>query len=164
MQYATVADMTARFGERELIQLTDPDLQAVQTDKAERAIGDAQAFADAFVGVAYRLPLVGCAKPAPVPGNPQAVERVAPPQLTRIVCDVARYYLYDALAPEHEVYLRYKAAQHELQQLADGRAVLACPWGGTPGQLVAGSEPGEGEVLHGFSPRTITDDEMRGYA
>ena len=41
---------------------------------------------------------------------------------------------------------------------------LACPWGGTPGQLVAGSEPGEGEVLHGFSPRTITDDEMRGYA
>ena len=24
--------------------------------------------------------------------------------------------------------------------------------------------PGEGEVLHGFSPRTITDDEMRGYA
>ena len=28
MQYATVADMTARFGERELIQLTDPDLKS----------------------------------------------------------------------------------------------------------------------------------------
>ena len=80
------------------------------------------------------------------------------------MCDVARYYLYDALAPEHEVHLRYKAAQYELQQLANGRAVLACPWGGTPGQLVAGSEPGEGEVLHGLSPRTMTDDELRGYA
>jgi len=32
--------------------------------------GPYQAFADAFVGVAYRLPLAGCAKPAPVPGEP----------------------------------------------------------------------------------------------
>ena len=164
MQYATVADMTARFGERELIQLTDPDLQAVQTDRAERAIADAQAFADAFVGVAYRLPLVGCAKPAPVPGNPQAVERVAPPQLTRIVSDVARYYLYDALAPEHEVYLRYKAAERELTQIAEGKSVLSCPWGGVPGTLVAGDAPGDAEVFHGFSPRRITDDTLRGFA
>ena len=164
MQYATVADMTARFGEREMIQLTDPDLQAVQTDKAERAIADAQAFADAFVGVAYRLPLAGCAKPAPVPGDPQAVEQVAPPQLTRIVCDVARYYLYDALAPEHEVYLRYKAAERELTQIAEGKSVLSCPWGGVPGTLVAGDAPGDAEVFHGFSPRRITDDSLRGFA
>lgn len=164
MQYARIADLVDRFGEQELIELTDPDLQAVQPAKAERALDDAQSFADAFVGVVYRLPLAGCAKPAPVPGDMQAVQYVAPPQLTRIVCDVARYYLYDALAPEHEVYLRYKAAQHELAQIAEGRAVLACPWGGQPGQLVAGSAPGEGEVMHGFSPRSVTDDSLRGFA
>lgn len=164
MQYATLADLVARFGERELVQLTDPDLQAVQGPKAERALADAQAFADAFVGRVYALPLAGCARPAPVPGNPQAVDLVPPPQLTRVVCDVARYYLYDALAPEHEVYLRYKAAERELQQLADGRAVLACPWGGAPGQLVAGAAPGEGQVLYGFAPRATSDEQLRGFA
>ena len=78
--------------------------------------------------------------------------------------DVVNGYLYQALAPEHEVYLRYKAADRELAAIADGDAVLACPWGGTPGTLVAGSAPGEGEVLFGFSPRRVTDDDMRGYA
>ena len=132
--------------------------------QAVRAIADAQAFADAFVGVAYRLPLAGCAKPAPVPGDLGAVQLVAPPQLTRVVCDVARYYLYSDLAPEHEVYLRYKAAERELTQIAEGKAVLSCPWGGVPGTLVAGNAPGDAEVFHGFSPRRITDDSLRGFA
>ena len=162
MQYATVADMTARFGERELIQLTDPDLQAVQTDRAERAIADAQAFADAFVGVAYRLPLAGCAKPAPVPGDPQAVELVPPPQLTRIVCDVARYYLYDDLAPESEVYRRFKQATAELQAIADGKAALMCPWGGEPGAPANGAIGG-GDTYHDFAPRQIGRDVSGSY-
>ncbi|MBF9263604.1 MULTISPECIES: gp436 family protein [Comamonadaceae] len=164
MNYATVQDMIDRFGERELVQLTDPDILAVQAAKAQRALDDAQAFADGFVGRVYRLPLPGCSKPAPVAGNPGAVQLVAPPQLTRVVCDVARYYLYDDLAPEHEVYLRYKAAERELGQIAEGKAVLSCPWGGAPGVLVAGDAPGDAEVVFGFSPRQVTDDSMRGYA
>ena len=164
MNYATVQDMVDRFGETEMIQLTDPQIESVQAAKVERAIGDAQAFADSFVGRAYQLPLQGCAKPAPVPGDVGAVVYVAPPQLVRVVCDVARYYLFQALAPEHEVYLRYKAAERELQAIADGKATLSCPWGGTAGVLVSGSEPGEGEVLFGFSPRRVTDDDLRGYA
>lgn len=164
MNYATVQDMIDRFSERELIELTDPDIVAVQVSKAQRALDDAQAFADGYVGRVYRLPLAGCAKPAPVPGNPGAVDYVAPPQLTRIACDVARYYLYDDLAPEHEVYLRYKAAERELTALAEGKAVLSCPWGGTPGTLVAGDAPGDAEVFYGFSPRQISDDNLRGFA
>ncbi|MDA8446380.1 gp436 family protein [Paracidovorax valerianellae] len=164
MHYASVQDMIDRFGERELIELTDPELTAVQTAKAERALGDAQALADGFVGRVYQLPLAGCRKPAPVPGNPGAVEFVPPPQLTRVVCDVARYYLYDDLAPEHEVYLRYKAAERELGQIAEGKSVLSCPWGGAPGTLVAGDAPGDAEVFYGFSPRRITDDSTRDYA
>ena len=164
MTYATVQDMTVRYGEPEMIQLTDPDIVAVQAPKAQRALDDAQAFADGFVGRVYRLPLAGCAKPAPVPGNPGAVDMVVPPQLTRIACDVARYYLYSDLAPEHEVYLRYKAAERELSAIAEGKAVLSCPWGGAPGTLVAGDAPGDAEVFYGFSPRQVTDDSTRGYA
>jgi phage gp36-like protein len=161
MQYATVQDMTGRYGEPEMIQLTDPDNLAVQAARVERMLADAQAYADAFVGRVYRLPLAGCSKPATVPGG--APELVVPPQLTRIVCDVARYYLYSDLAPEHEVYLRYKAAEKELQAIAGGNAVLACPWGGPPGALVANDPLADGEVFYAFSPRSTTDDSLRGY-
>ena len=33
MQYATVQDLIDRFGEPEMIQLTDPEIQSVQADK-----------------------------------------------------------------------------------------------------------------------------------
>ena len=109
MQYATVQDMIDRFGQAELVQLTDPQLLAVQAPKAQRALDDAQHLADAYVGQVYALPLAGCSKPAPVPGDVHAQSQVPPPLLTRLVCDVARYYLYDHLAPEHEVALRFDA-------------------------------------------------------
>lgn len=161
MQYATVQDMTARYGEREMIELTDPDLTAVQLPRLELKLADAQAFADGFVARVYRLPLGGCAKPTATPG---VMEYVCPPQLTRIVCDVARYYLYDDLAPEHEVYLRFKAAEKELLAMAEGRTVLTCPWGGQPGALVANDPLGDGEVYYSFTPRRVTDDSAGGYA
>ena len=164
MNYATVQDMIDRYGEAELVQLTDPDILAVQAGKVELALADAQALADGFVGRVYRLPLAGCTKPAPVPGDLAAVQTVAPPQLTRIACDVARYYLYDDLAPEHEVYLRYKAAEKELQAIAESRTVLTCPWGGAPGALLSVDLLGENEVYFSFVPRRITDDSAGGYA
>lgn len=164
MNYAVVQDLVDRFGESELVSLTDPDLQAVNVSRVERAIADAQAFADGFLGVVFALPLTGCVAPAPVPGNPSATALVPPPQLVRIVSDVARYYLHSDLAPEHEVYLRYKAAERELQQIAEGRARLICPWGGQPGQIVSGEAPGEAEVYFGGGRRQITDDSLRGFA
>ncbi|MEG0920666.1 MAG: DUF1320 domain-containing protein [Comamonas sp.] len=165
MEYATVQDLISRFGERELIQLTDHDeLQQVKTAKADVALGDAHAYVDGYVGVVYQLPIAGCAKPAPEPGNASAVQMVAPPLLTRLVCDVARYYLFDDLAPEHEVYIRFKAATKELQALAAGEVKLTCPWGGQPGVSLTGNEPGEGEVLFEFSPRQVTDESLRGFA
>jgi phage gp36-like protein len=161
MQYATADNMSARYGEREMIQLTDPDLIAVNLPKVALKLADAQAFADGFIARVYRLPLQGCAKPVVTPG---VIEYACPPQLTRIVCDVARYYLYDDLAPEHEVYLRYKAAEKELQAIAESRTVLTCPWGGAPGALLSVDLLGENEVYFSFAPRRITDDSAGGYA
>ncbi len=161
--YATVQDLIDRFGERELIQLTDPDQLAIGQVKVDRALADAHALADGLLARVYRLPLTGCVKPAPTPDDVHATVLVPPPQLVRIVCDVARYYLYDDLAPESEIVRRFKQAQTELQAIADGAAQLMCPWGGEPGAPLTSGALGEGETYFGFSPRSITDDNAGGY-
>jgi phage gp36-like protein len=157
MIYATVQDMTLRFGEPEMIQLTDPEGQAaIRPARIQLKLADAHALADGYLGRVYMLPLTGCAKPT----GPGRVKYVPPPQLTRIVCDVARYYLYDDLAPEAEVYRRFKTATAELQAIADGSAKLVCPWGGEPGMTVGAAA---GETFHHFAPRQIGRDVDRGY-
>ena len=162
--YATLQDLIDRFGERELIQLTDPDNLAVQAAKVERALQDAHALADGWLARVYALPLAGCVKPAPTAQNPQATVQVPPPQLTRIVCDAARYYLYDDLAPDSEVFRRFKQAQDELKAIAEGKQQLMCPWGGAPGQLLAADTGAAGgEVWFDFAPRQITRDVDGGY-
>ena len=159
MIYATVQDMIDRFGEPEMIQLTDADdLAAVKPSRIVLKLGDAHALADGYLGRVYALPLTGCAKPVGV----GAVEHVPPPQLTRAVCDIARYYLYDDLAPESEVYRRFKQATAELQAIADGKANLVCPWGGEPGAPANGAIGG-GETWHDFAPRQIGREVDGGY-
>lgn len=159
MQYATVQDMIDRFGEPEMIQLTDPaDQAAVQPARIQLKLDDAHALADGYLGRVYALPLAGCAKPV----GAGLVDYVPPPQLVRIVCDVARYYLYDDLAPESEVYRRFKTATAELQAIADGKAVLVCPWGGEPG-VPAASGPASGDTWHHFEPRQVGPDVSGGY-
>jgi len=164
MTYAALADMVARYGELEMVQLTDTTNVPPTTIDAARVdvkLGDAQAFVDGYIGQVYRMPLQGCLKPA-LPGLPP--QYATPPVLTRIVCDVARYYLHDDLAPENEVYRRYKAALKELEALASGVSMLSCPWGGSPGELVGADALQGNGVTYGFSPRQITDDTTRGYA
>lgn len=166
MNYATVADLVARFGELELVQLTDLENippSVIDVARVDTKIGDACAFIDGYVGQVYRLPLAGCAKPVTVPGA--SPDTVAPPVLVRITCDLARYYLHDDLAPENEVYRRYKAAVRELEAIAAGGAQLACPWGGSPGALIgADAQSGGNEAWSAFSPRAVTDDSLKGFA
>lgn len=161
LRYATPADMLDRFSQAELIQLTDPNGQALDAARLTKKLDDAQAVIDGQVGRVYRLPLMGCAKPAAVPGG--APERVVPPQLVRIACDLARFWLQDAVQEEADVHRRYKAAMAELQAIGDGRAQLACPWGGSAGELVATDAQQGSEVRFGFSPRQITDESLRGF-
>ena len=79
------------------------------------------------------------------------------------MCDIARYYLYDDLAPEHEVAQRYKAVCAELCVIADGKARLTCPWGGEPGQTLASGALGDGQMCYYFAPRSVTEDVAGGY-
>lgn len=161
LRYATAADMLARFSEAELAQLTDPDGAVVDAERVETKLDDAQAAIDGWIGQVYRLPLLGCAKPLTVPGGEP--ERVPPPQLVRIACDLARFWLRDAVSEDSDVYRRYKAAMAELSAIAEGRALLSCPWGGSAGELVSADAQQGGEVLFGFSARAITDDGLRGF-
>ena len=161
--YATVADMVARFGQREMVALSDLDNQAVQAATIERKLADAHALADGYMGMVWHLPLQGCTKPAPTQEDPQAVQYVPPPMLTRIVCDVARYYLYDDKSTD-EVLKRYEQAIAQLLQISQGKATLSCPWGGVAGRgLGAQPQTGGAVVQHCFAPRQITDASLQGF-
>ena len=86
------------------------------------------------------------------------------PLLARLVCDIARYYLYDDKSTE-EVLKRYEQAKQELLHISQGKATLACPWGGVAGEpLSADPQAGGGEVGYSFPPRQMTDDTLRGFA
>lgn len=128
MAYATQQDLVERFGTQELAQLTDPAAGVtIDAVAVSRALGDADAEIDSYLGARYALPLAA-----------------VPAVLVRVAADIARYYLWDDAAPD-TVRERYKAAVALLKQLAGGATVLA----GTPGL-----EPAAGSIAVQVSART----------
>lgn len=163
MRYATMADLQARFGAAELTQRTDPDALAINEAAVERALDDAHADADGALALVYALPLAGCTKPAPVPGDVQATVQVAPPQLTRWVCDLARAYLWqnELLPDDHPVAQAANAARRQLQLVAAGKLAISCPWGGQPGQPKSGQADASsaGETWFDFAPKPVRREQ-----
>lgn len=108
MGYATQQDMVDRFGETELVQLTNRDNPAATTINATvigKALADADAQIDGYLG-RYTLPLA-----------------IVPPMLTRHACDIARYHLYDERATE-QAQKRYDDAIAYLKDVAKGDILL----------------------------------------
>lgn len=108
--YATKAEMVERFGEQELIELTDRNgtAGAIVDSVLDAALADASADIDGYLGGRYPLPLA-----------------VVPKVLNRHACDLARYYLYDnRLDDTHPAARRYKAAIRLLEQVAAGKVQL----------------------------------------
>ena len=163
MIYAKWTDMVERFGERELIQLSDrDDTGEINSQVLTRALNDATAFVDGYLGRVYQLPLRGCAKPLAVPGG--IPEYVVPPVLKRLVCDLARYYLFtDVLDEKHEAVRRQQSAVKDLAAIASGATQLACPWGGAAGEPLHADALQEDQVYHSFAPRQLDADALRGY-
>lgn len=127
MTYCTKSDMTSRFGEAELVQLTDANGIGVIDDAVlDLAIADAtQQINDKLRG---RYPL---------PVTP------APASLILVACDLARYYLHKDVAPEL-VTKRHDNAMRQLRDYANGTARLDVPnaTDTAPAQPVV-SAPGE---------------------
>lgn len=107
MTYATQQDMVDRFGQVELAQLTDRAAGSViDTAVLGRALADADAEIDAYLGSRYTLPLTSL-----------------PPVLPRMAADIARYRLYDDRATD-SVRERYSDALKTLRDIASGLVKL----------------------------------------
>ncbi|WP_127281772.1 gp436 family protein [Neisseria meningitidis] len=125
MAYATVADMIARFGELEVLQLTDRNQEGV-IDKAvaKTALDDATAEIDAYLG-RFKRPF----------GK-------IPPLLVRLCCDIARYRLTAAqgVLITEEIRNRYKIDVLDLlRAMAKGGVQLGVD---DSGEEVAAGEDG----------------------
>lgn len=110
MPYADRDLMIARFGEEELIQLTDRDGAGAIDDTAlDTALADADGEIDGYLAVRYALPLA-----------------TVPPVISRLASDLARYFLYDDHATE-QVRMRYEDARRLLEAISAGRVQLGLP-------------------------------------
>lgn len=108
MAYATQQEMIDRFGQREIIQLTDkstPPTGSINSTVLGKAIADAEATINGYVASRYSLPLAE-----------------VPQQLIRIACDLTRFFLDKE--PSKEVQDRYDYALAWLRDVSAGRVSL----------------------------------------
>lgn len=107
--YVTQQQLIDRFGETELIQLTDraiPPASAIDDTVLNAAIDDAASFIDGYLETRFPLPL-----------------ETVPQILQRIAGNVVRYYLYDDRATEQVTKL-YEDAVKTLTAVRDGKMQL----------------------------------------
>lgn len=108
MAYTNANEMIARFGELELVQLTDRDNLTGQVvlQVLDAAIADAEAEVDSYLAVRYALPL-----------------EAVPDILKSITADLARYRMHDGAMPE-TVQQRYTDALRFLRDVSARKASL----------------------------------------
>ena len=124
MSYITQQQLIDRFGEPELIQLTDRagSVGAIVTTVLDGAIADADGTIDAHLAGRYLPPLAS-----------------VPRSLQRIAADLVRYHLYDSAAPD-DIRIRYDDALKFLRAAASGAIHLGVDALGLPATPAAGAE------------------------
>ncbi len=141
MTYATQQDLIDRFGEDELIQisdLADPPFGAIDAIVVARALTDTDDLIDAYLTRRYRLPLAEI-----------------PRRLVKVAADIARHHLHKDL-PTETVENNFKEAMAFLRDVAAGRAEVD----------IAGEDPAPPERLGVEavgSGRTFSAETLRDY-
>jgi phage gp36-like protein len=109
VSYCTQQDLIDRFGEEELIQLTDRTIPATAIDATvvAAAIGDADNTINGYLVGRYELPLASNS-----------------PELVRPASDLARYFLYGNQVTE-EVETRKKDAIRYLELVGMGKIKIS---------------------------------------
>ena len=109
MSYATTSDMISRFGEDEVVKLSDRKFTGViDIDVLNGALAEADAEIDPYLAPHYLLPLA-------------TIPRI----LTGYACDIARYRLCGAGITETEqIRTRYADAVKFLTAVAHGKLSL----------------------------------------
>lgn len=141
MSYCTLADLTARYGARMLVALTDRGdvaLGVIDGGVIDRALADTDAMIDGYLAGRYALPLAS-----------------VPTLLTDIAQQIAIWKLHIA-APDPKVEADYKDALRALRDIAAGTIRLS----------LAGVEPdgtGAGGVMITDRERPLTADNLKGF-
>lgn len=143
MTYATQQDLIDRFGNTELVQLTDKvnrPATTIDPTPVTRALTDAAALIDGYLGKLYRLPL-----------------SAVPPVLTKNACDIARYYLHGKAAEKDgAVAIAYGEATGWLKDVSKGLVTLDV-------EGVAPAQSGGGSVKASAPGRVFTRDSLRDF-
>ncbi|SIR43174.1 Mu-like prophage protein gp36 [Rhizobium sp. RU35A] len=144
MVYCTKQDLVDRFGELELTQLTDRTnrpASVIDDTVVNRAITDAAAFLDGYIGKAYALPLES-----------------VPPSVVKAACDVARYYLHArGVEKDSPIQRAYDQALALLRDVAKGQVRLVEDTGAAPPQA------GGTDVQFVSPDRIFSRETLRGY-
>lgn len=109
MSYATRPEMIARFGETEVIALTDrEDVGEIDDGVLASALEDASAEMDTYLASRYSVPVKTHAR-----------------FLAGLCCDIARYRLSGSETAEtNPIRIRYRDAIRFLERAADGAITL----------------------------------------
>lgn len=141
MTYATLAQLTDRYGEKTLRQLTDrasPPAGVVDAAVVDRALADADAVIDGYLKGRYVLPLAD-----------------TPPLLADLAQAIAIYKLH-VRAPDPKIEKDYENAMRSLREIAQGIVRLD----------IAGVEPaasGASGVKTTDRDRPMTADNLKGF-
>lgn len=140
MAYAAQQDLVTRFGERELIELTDradPPSGVIDAGVVAAALADTDGEINGYLTRLYSLPL---------PAVPELIVNVA--------CDIARYRLFEHRTTD-QVERRYDAAIETLEAIAKGELKLQLPGGA----MLATDET----VLLEGDDRLFTRNRLKGF-
>lgn len=140
MPYATQTGLVERYGEAELVALSDkadPPTGAIVSTVVDRALADADAIIDSYVAARYIVPMVP-----------------TPAVVVSTACVIARYKLHEDHATEL-VRKDYEGAIAWLRDVAAGRAQIVgamAPGGSASGTFSA--------IAVGAPAQVFTDDLM----
>ena len=124
MPYTTLQNLTDRFGERLLVDLTDRAELAtgvVDTDVVDQAIADTDAMIDGYVARRYALPMA-----------------TVPPLIASLALDIAIYKLH-VFDPSDKIANDYKAAMKSLEGISGGSIRLPIAGAEAPGSGTSGA-------------------------
>ena len=109
MDYAAESDMVNRFGNNEVVALTDrSQTGAIDPNVLQQALDAASAQIDTYLSGRYALPL-----------------QIVPTYLVKLCCDIARYELcVGSTRGTEEIETRYKDAVRFLELAAAGKITL----------------------------------------
>jgi phage gp36-like protein len=139
MSYATLQNLQDKFGPDEILQLADRDADGmIDAGVVEKALADADALVDAYVGKRHDLPL-----------------EETPPRVADVAAEIAYFKLFRGDPPEYARKL-YEDAMRFLRDVASGAAVI---------EIAGGIEPArDGQVVLADGPaRTFDRKSLKGF-